>query len=646
MITGFPSGFPNGRESVTKRAAMLPAHLRRAGYGTYAVGKWHLTPMHTINPAGPFDHWPLAHGFDRFYGFLGGETDQFRPNLIEDNHVIHPPEREDYHLSEDLTDRAIELLATHRSAAPNRPFFLYLAFGACHGPHQIPEALRDSHRGRYDDGWDAVRRRWFQRQLELGVVPSGTRLPPSNPGIPPWDEVPATDRPLLVRYQELFAAFLHHTDAQIGRLLAALEALDARDDTIVMVMSDNGAAGEGGHAGAWNELIPLNGIVSTPDDSRPFLDRLGGPDSYPIYPTAWAQAGNTPCKWYKHHTFGGGVRAPLIVNWSGMTGGGVHDRFVHAIDIAPTLLSMCAVEPGPTVGGVAQIPLHGVSFHDTLRGDQAARAPTRTQYFEMGGHRGIYHNGWKATTMHQAGASFEDDTWELYDLTSDFSEHDDLATTQPDRLRRLVDLWWLEAGKFGVTPLDDRFLERALMREGHPDHGVRRFALYRGTRRISESAAPNLHGVSFTVRVPLAGFAGEHAGVLMAYGGRFAGFVLHVAERRLVLDQRALDGTTRSLRSDRTIGDGNTVVGLDWHNRDGVAEVTLLIDDAVVARGEGIGMAPFYSGGNGIEVGHNRLSPVAPTTLDEFSGAFRSVEIELAPNEPSVGHLEARLRAD
>ncbi|HEU5151962.1 MAG TPA: arylsulfatase [Iamia sp.] len=649
MITGFPSGFPNGREQVTDRAAMLPAHLRAAGYGTYAVGKWHLGPMHEINPAGPFDHWPLAHGFDRFYGFLAGETDQFRPNLVQDNGFLERPPGPGYHLSEDLTDKAIEMVASHRSGAPHRPFFLYLAYGACHGPHQVPDAYLDTHRGRYDDGWDVVRERWYRRQLELGVIPPGTKLPPSNPGVPAWDDVPVADRDLFVRYQELFAAFLHHTDAQIGRLLAALERLDARDDTIVVLVSDNGAAGEGGQGGAWNELLSLNGIATGADDSRAHLDVLGGPDSYPIYPTAWAQVGNTPCKWYKHHTFGGGVRAPMIVNWpQALTRRGeVEGGFAHAVDLVPTLLEACRVEPAPVVGGVEQLPIAGTSFLGRLLGEDSGPTPPRTQYFEMGGHRGIYHDGWKATTMHASGTPFAEDRWELYHLDQDFSEHDDLADAEPDRLRRMVDLWWAEAGRYGVAPLDDRFLERALSRQGHPDHGVTRFVLYRGTRRISEAAAPELHGGPFRIRVDVRDLAPDHEGVLLAYGGRFAGFALRVRSGRLELLHRGLDGSTRStVTGPLTVGDHE--LGLDWEP-DGMTEaaVALVVDGVTTARGRVESVAPYYAGGNGIEVGSNRLSPIdgSDGTSTDFTGDFRTVTIELA-SEPVAPTIERALAAD
>ncbi|WP_162942155.1 arylsulfatase [Desertimonas flava] len=650
MITGFPSGFPNGREQVTKRAAMLPAHLRRADYGCYAVGKWHLGPMHEINPAGPFDHWPLAHGFDRFYGFLAGETDQYRPNLVRDNHVVHPSDDEDYHLSEELTDEAITMITTHRSASPHRPFFLYLAYGACHGPHQVPPPYRDTHAGRFDDGWDETRLRWYRRQLADGIIPAGTQLPPANPGLPSWDDVPAEHRPLFARYQELFAGFLQHTDAQIGRLIDALRRTNCLDDTVVVVVSDNGAAGEGGLAGSWNELIPLNGMAATPDESFARLDALGGPASYPIYPTAWAQAGNTPGKWYKHHTFGGGVRAPLIVRWPGRvaTPGRVDGSFCHAIDLVPTLLELCDVEPTRAVDGIDQIPMHGVSMVPALIGcDTGGRR--RTQYFEMGGHRGIYHDGWKATTMHLPGAAFEDEEWELYHLAEDFSEHRNLAVEEPARLRQLVDLWWHEAGRYGVTPLDDRFLDRALSRDGQPNEHVREVVLWRGTDRISEAAMIPLTGSDHSVRVTLNGRRADDDGVLVSFGGRFAGYVLYVADGELRYEHNGF-GEVDVVSTPLPCGPDARVVGFDRETTTDGPVVHLVIDENRVASTPIRRVVPFYSGGNGIEVGENRLSPVSSAYAPpaRYRGDFDAVTITLAEGTvvDGAGSAATAVRAD
>ncbi|MEQ8718574.1 MAG: arylsulfatase [Acidimicrobiales bacterium] len=654
MISGFPSGFPNGREAVSHRAAMIPAALRAEGYGTYAVGKWHLVPMADMTPAGRFDHWPLSHGFDRFYGFLGGETDQYRPNLYVDNHVATPPQNPGYHLSEDLVAQAETMLSGHRSAAPDRPFFLYLAFGACHGPHQVPEPYRSRYRGRYDDGWDATRERWHRRQLELGVIPPGTGLAPRNPDVEPWASFDPAEQARFAEFQEVFAGFLEHTDAQVGRVLATLDALECAGNTIVMVMSDNGAAGEAGPRGTWNELIPFNGLSDAEAATLDVDEELGSPATYPLYPSGWAQVGNTPLKWYKHHTFGGGVRAPLIVRWPGHTAaGGVRSRFQHAIDITPTILDAAGVDFPEVVDGVAQLPVHGESFLDQMDErpsvDSAGTPGTgRVQYFEMQGHRGIFDDGWKAVTMHTAGEPFESDRWELYRLDEDFAELNDLAEAEPDRLARMKDLWWHEAGRHGVTPLDDRFLERAQDRRGTDNEGRTRFRYFRGTPRISESAGAEIRAGAFTMVVQLDGYVPGDEGVLVAFGGRFSGLVLFVENDHLCFDHNSYTNHTH-LRSRAAIPAGTATVGIGWAPVDDEATVDLLVDGAPDASVRISRPVPFYAGGNGFEVGGNWLSRVSDRyeMPFEYTGRFRHVTIDASGTDLDTGGARrAAARAD
>ena len=650
MITGFPSGFPHGREAVSKRAAMVSEVLRGRGYGTYAVGKWHLTPMGSMTPAGPFDHWPLAHGFDRFYGFLGGETDQYRPNLVSDNRIIVPPYDDGYHVSEDLVDQSIEMVAGHRSAAPGRPFFLYVAFGACHGPHQAPEPYLRRYRGAYDDGWDAARARWFARQLGMGLVPEGTGLAPRNPGVAAWETLSGTERRLVSRFQEVFAAFLEHTDAQVGRLMAALEWLGCADDTLTFVLSDNGAAGEGGPTGSWNELIHMNGLAETVDDSVNRIDVLGSPETYPLYPVGWAQAGNTPCKWYKHHTFGGGVRAPLVVHWPGRIAdpGGFRRNFRHAIDIVPTILEACRIDAPDEVGGMAQMPLHGESLLAEVTGPDASPA-ARTQYFEMKGHRGLYHNGWKAVTFHQPGADFDVDVWELYRLTDDFSELTDLAGERPDVLARMKELWWTEAGKYGVLPLDDRFLERAQDRTGTFTEDVSRFVYYRGMPRIHESAAADVRAPWFSLVARLAEHAAGDEGVIVSFGGRFGGFVLFVRDGKVVFEYNSFGEMTR-LECPDHLPVGEATVTVEWALQGSAASVGLRVGAGAATEARIDRVVPYYSGGNGIEIGGNWVSAVSDSYQRPFAytGLLDRVTIDVDSSDD--GHhtevARANLRAE
>ncbi len=473
-VANFDTGFPNMRGAIPRSAATLPEMLRPAGFATFMVGKWHLAPGHECSAAGPFQNWPLARGFDRFYGFLGGETDQFRPEVVCGNEHVAPragPE-DGYHLSEDLIDNAISYVRDLTSITPERPFFLYVAFGATHAPHQAPLAFREKYRGRFDDGWDVHRERTLARQLAMGVVPPGTELPKRNPGVEAWVKLNESEQRFAARLQEAYAAFMDHTDTQIGRLVGFLEEIGALDNTLLLLMSDNGASQEGGARGALDEMKFFQGIEEDLDVALGRLDDIGGPASHPNYPWGWSMVGNTPLKRYKQNTHGGGVRSPMVVHWPNgiAAGGAIRDAFAHAVDIVPTVLDVLGVDAASEVGGVLQQPIHGASLRATFD-DRSAPAPRVTQYFEMFGHRGIYHDGWKAVTYHEPGTSFDDDIWELYHLASDFSEVHDLADTEPARLARMAERWWTEAGRYDVLPLDDRpiwELTRARRCGAHP----------------------------------------------------------------------------------------------------------------------------------------------------------------------------------
>ncbi len=397
---------------ISNHAGTVAEVLRDEGYTTFAVGKWHLCQMADASPAGPFDQWPLQRGFDRFYGFLEGETDQYAPDLTYDNHRVHAPgtAADGYHLSEDLVDRALGFIHDARSVRPDRPFFCYLAFGATHAPHQAPPEYLAKYRGRFDEGWDVARERWFARQLELGLVPEGTELAPRNTGVEPWDELSDNQRALAARLQEAFAAFLDHTDVQIGRLVDSLRELGQLDNTLLFVLADNGASQEGGPFGVLHEMKFFNGILETPDEAIAHIDEIGGPHSHSNYPWGWAQAGNTPFKWYKQNTHEGGVHVPLIVHWpNGIAErGGIRRQFHHVNDIVPSIYDVVGVTPPSVYRGLDQLPVTGVSMRYTFE-DSAASSRKSVQYFEMVGHRGIYADGWKAVTRHTAGVPFDDD---------------------------------------------------------------------------------------------------------------------------------------------------------------------------------------------------------------------------------------------
>ena len=485
---------------------------------------------------GPFRNWPTQRGFDRYYGFLGGEDDQYAPELWQDQHFAPLPEREDYHLSADLVDRAEQFLADHVTTTPDRPFFLYLAFGACHAPHQAPPEFIEPYRGAFDAGWDAERDKVLERQKAMGIVPPGTALPGHNADVTPWDDVRDDAREVLCRMQEVFAGFTTHTDAQIARLAAFLDRRGLTDDTLVIVMSDNGASGEGGEFGSENEYRYFLGLPDTLEENRAAIDRLGGPWAHNHYPSGWAQAGNTPLKMYKKFTFGGGIRAPLILHWPAGLGqeGGIRSQFHHVTDIVPTVLELAGVEAPTDYRGVAQLPVHGTSLAYGF-GDAEAASPRGVQYFEMGGQRGIYHDGWKAVTRHRSGTPYDADRWELYDLANDYSETRDLAEEHPDRLAALVALWWEEAERNQVLPLDDRAQARAFARD--PAATARRvFVMLPGTRLITPVSGPNFAMRAFRIEAHVSPLAGGEEGVLFAYGRRAAGFALFVKDGHLHFD--------------------------------------------------------------------------------------------------------------
>ena len=406
-----------------------------------------------------------------------------------------------------------------------------------HSPHQAPQAYLDKYRGRYDAGWDVVREQWFQRQKALGVIPADTQLAPRNPGVRPWAELSANEQRFACRLQEAFAAMLEHTDHQIGRLIDFLKSIDAWDNTLFMVMSDNGASQEGGATGVLDEMKWFNGVRESVDEAVLRLDDIGGPNSHCNIPWGWAQAGNTPLKWYKQNTHGGGVRDPLIMHWpNGLPAGETRGQFCHVIDISPTILDLLGIPQPEVVAGVPQMPVHGVSLKPTFA-DPAAPLERSPQYFEMLGHRGVWKDGWKAVTHHRPGKPFDEDRWELYHLAEDFSEYEDLAEREPAKLKEMIDLWWAEADTHGALPLDDRpamALFRASMRPGLPS-SRHRFVYYPPVSHIVADACPSA-ARGWTTSITLEHPQGAGDGALVVRGSLNSGFALYVKDGLLVFD--------------------------------------------------------------------------------------------------------------
>jgi arylsulfatase A-like enzyme len=558
-ITEAASGFPNASGTIPPENGMLPEILGELGWNTYMTGKWHLCPTVEMNLAATRRNWPTGRGFERFYGFLGAETNQWYPELTYDNHPVDQPKspEEGYHLTDDLTDKAIEFIKDAKAVAPDKPFFLYYAPGACHAPHHAPREWIDRFRGRFDLGYEAIREQILARQKELGIVPADTGLPPLNPiGTPqtrtgpdgkpfppldytkPWDSLSADEKRLFARMAEVYAGFLAHVDHHIGRLLDHLEETGQRENTIVILVSDNGASGEGGPDGSVNENKFFNGI---PDDLRQnlaMIDDLGGPKTYNHYPTGWAMAFNTPFKMWKRYEFNGGTADPCIISWPSVLGHGgeIRHQYHHAIDIVPTILDLLDVTPPETIKGYAQSRFDGVSMRYAFA-DPSAPSARPTQFYSMLGSRAIWHDGWKAVTTHPAisgWSHFNDDTWELYHTDVDRSELHDLAAEQPDKVREMVNLWFAEAGANGAFPLDDRsaleILETPRPQLASPRE---RYTYYPGVADVPEHQAVNIRNRSYSIGalVDIPGSGAE--GVLFAHGSWFGGHALYVKDNRL-----------------------------------------------------------------------------------------------------------------
>ena len=647
-IANWSSGFPHMRGEVSLHAATMAEVLREAGYATFAIGKWHLVPPDDSSSAGPFDQWPLQRGFDRFYGFLDGETDQFAPDLVHDNHRVAAPATpaEGYHLSEDLIDHATSFIRDSVSVRPDRPFFAYVAFGATHAPHQAPAAYRERHRGRYDGGWDLARASWFARQRDLGIIGPTTELAPRNPGVEPWDSLGEGERRLAARLQEAFAAYLEHTDAQLGRLVDELARLGRLDNTVLVVMSDNGASQEGGPLGVLHEMKYFNGVGENLDEALARIDEIGGPNSHANYPWGWAQAGNTPFKWYKQNTHEGGVHVPLIVHWPAGPAerGSLRRQFHYVTDVAPTIYEIVGVEAPATYRGRDQMPLTGTSMAYALA-DAAAPSRHATQYFEMVGHRALYHEGWKAVTRHTPGTDFDADRWELYHVEADPSECRDLAATEPERLADLVKRWWAEASAHDVLPLDDRGIElfRSRARDHSPHPVSRHYTYWPPISLIPPQAAAPIGGRSWDLAVTLEHDAGD-CGVLVATGTANAGLSVFVRDERLWFDYNIF-GDHHVLSSREPLGEGSMTVAVQFRRGDVGGRVQLVVGSGPPATMD----VPFVMriiSSIGMTIGHDGPSPVSRHYADAFaySATIDRVDIRLvAPEAPDA--LDAAARA-
>ena len=534
--TGFPGDTGQRPDSVAPLAMML----RYNGYATAAFGKSHETPVWEVSPSGPTDRWPTRNGFDKFYGFLGGETNQWAPAIYDGMTKIDVPLKPGYHLMTDMTDQAIKWMRSVKSLTPDKPFFIYFAPGATHAPHHVPKEWIAKYRGKFDQGWDKLREETLQRQIKIGVVPSGTKLAPKPAAIKDWDKLSMDEKKLFSRQMEVFAGYGEYADTEIGRFIDAISDMGQLDNTLIFyIVGDNGASAEGSMNGRFNEMTYFNGVQETVPDILKYYDELGGPNSYCHYAAGWAVAGDTPFTWMKQVASNyGGTRNGMVVHWpkSVKAKGEIRSQWHHVIDITPTILEATGLPEPKAVNGVPQIPIEGVSMMYTFD-DAQAKDRHLTQYFEMLGNRGIYHDGWLAGTVHRAPweykprSTLENDFWELYDTRSDFSLANDLAGKDPVKLKQMQDLFMEEAVKYSVLPIDDRTYERGISElVGRPNlmEGRTTLTVYEGMTGISENVFINTKNRSHTVTAEVHIPQGGAEGVIITQGGRFGGWSLYM----------------------------------------------------------------------------------------------------------------------
>lgn len=646
-LANFDSGFPGYRGKIAADIPTLAELLRPHGFRNYLVGKWHVTRLTETGPTGPFDGWPLGRGFDRYYGFLDAETDQYSPELVRDNTHITPPGNHStgYHLTEDLIDESISFLAGHQATTPDDPWFMMVCPGACHAPHQAPRPLIDKYSKIFEKGWDDTRQGRLARQLASGIVPAGTELPPRNHGVAAWDDHPTDERRVFARLQGAYAAMLEHFDQHLGRLIDFLEVSGALEDTIVLVLSDNGASQEGGPLGNVNAMATFNMVKETIADKIARIDDIGGPDTHSNFPHGWAMAANTPLKRYKQNTHGGGIRDPLIIRAPKLTASTdrLRDQFCHTTDLAPTLLELLGLERPEE--------MEGTSFAATLADPEAPTAK-ELQYFEMFGHRGIWHNGYKAVAYHWPGTPFENDAWELYDLSSDFSETHDLAGAEPERLLALQELWWSEARANQVLPLDDRFGERFAENAERFNSDRTEFTFWAGMGHLPTDVAPDLRSRSYTITahvdVPDTDTTGGADGVLIAHGDATTGYSLFVRDGYLVHDLN-IGGTHQLVTSSERVPSGRHRLGFQMVRSPGGGPFphgtgTLLIDDRPVGEMETDQVFWLLISWSGLDIGLDRGTSVADYDGSgrflgpfEYQGKLIKVTVNL-DNDQDIDH--------
>ncbi len=643
--TAFPGNTGQRPESVAPLAMML----RYNGYSTAHFGKNHETAAWEVSPSGPTDRWPTRNGFDKFYGFMGGETNQWAPTIYDGMTKIEVPKDPNYHFTTDMANQAINWMRSVKALTPDKPFFIYFAPGATHAPHQVSKEWIAKYKGKFDRGWDRLREETLARQIKMGVVPAGTKLAPKPAAIKDWDRLSAEEKKLFARQMEVFAGFAEQTDYEVGRLVDAIADMGQLDNTLVFyILGDNGASAEGGMNGMFNEMTYFNGVEETVQDVLRHYDKLGGPKTYGHYAAGWAVAGDTPFTWTKQVASSyGGTRNGMVIHWpKGVKSKGeIRSQWHHVIDIAPTVLEAAGLPEPKAVNGVAQTPIEGVSMLYSFN-DAQAKNRHQAQYFEIFGNRAIYHDGWLAGTVHKAPwdakprAAFEDDTWELYDTRADFSLAHDLAKQNPDKLKELRELFMKEAVLYNVLPLDDRFLERIIpAMVGRPDLMAGRTSLtvYEGMTGMTENVMINMKNRSHTVTAEISVPRGGARGVIISQAGRFGGWSLYLKNGKPAYTYNFLGLKSTTIAAKQAIPAGKSTVRFEFaYDGGGLGKGgtgMIFVNDRKVARGRIDRTQPFiFSADEGTDVGEDGETPVADYGIPapyKFTGKIHKVTIDV-----------------
>ena len=624
--------------------------LRLNGYSTAAFGKWHETAAWETSLSGPFDRWPTHQGFDKFYGFIGGETDQWYPLIYDGVIKVEPPKMKDYHFTVDMTNQAINWVKAQQSLTPDKPFFVYYATGAVHAPHHVPKEWADRYKGQFDTGWDQARVDTLARQKQLGVVPVETKLAPRPADLKAWDTLPADQRRLFARQAEVFAGFLEQTDHEIGRFVKSLDDIGELDDTLfIYIAGDNGTSAEGGFVGMYNEMTYFNGVAEKVEDLIPLIDKWGGPETFPHMAAGWAVAFDTPFSWTKQVASDfGGTRNGMVIRWPrGIKDkGSLRSQFSHVIDIAPTILEAAGLPEPKSVNGTPQTPIEGTSLVYTFD-NAGAPEQHKTQYFEMFGNRAIYNDGWLARTIHRAPWQTSNleplttDVWDLYDVRSDFSLTNNLAARHPEKLRQMQALFMQEAEKYHVLPIDDRTIERTNPTlAGRPDllGGRTSLTLYPGMQGMLENTFMNIKNRSSKITAELDIPDSGANGAILVQGGRFGGWSLHVKDGKPAYTYNFLGLDRYTVVAPQALPAGPATVVLDFAYDGGGAgkggKATLFVNGNPVADGRVEKTQPnIFSADETADVGIDNQTPVAEGigigAETRFTGTINKVTLEV-----------------